>query len=199
MAAIHRGFSVANAAPYRNKPKWDLPIELHRCIEGLDIINDPSHIAGKRDLLFDIAQKAMNLNFDGLMIETHCAPDAAWSDAAQQVTGADLRALLDKLVIRRASTDDPDLLNKLEELRDVIDTLDLEIIALLSKRMETSREIGGYKRAHQITILQIERWRQIFESRTTEAEKGGLHANFVKSYLEALHLESIRQQSENND
>jgi chorismate mutase len=165
LAAIHRGFSIPNSAPYRNKPRWELPLELKSRLPNLEIINDPSHICGKRELLLGVAQKAMDLNFDGLMIESHCTPDLAWSDAAQQVTGAGLQALIAQLVIRKSSTNDPFVNNQLDQLRDSIDALDAEIINLLAKRMDISREIGEYKLAHHITIFQYERWRNILQTR----------------------------------
>ena len=196
LAAIHRGFSVPNSAPYRNKPKWEIPIELRNRIEGIEVVNDPSHICGKRELLLGVAQKAMDLNFDALMIESHCKPQAAWSDAAQQVTGDELRILLDSLIIRQASTDDPFVRNQLEQLREEIDTLDADIMALLTKRASVSREIGKYKRENNLTIFQYERWRSILQSRTEWAMEGSLSHEFVRSYLNALHLESIRQQTE---
>ncbi|MEY4927057.1 MAG: hypothetical protein RI894_1493, partial [Bacteroidota bacterium] len=196
LAAIHRGFSIPNSAPYRNKPRWELPLELKSRLPNLEIINDPSHICGKRELLLGVAQKAMDLNFDGLMIESHCTPDLAWSDAAQQVTGAGLQALIAQLVIRKSSTNDPFVNNQLDQLRDSIDALDAEIINLLAKRMDISREIGEYKLAHHITIFQYERWRNILQTRTDWANKAGMGNEFARRFLNALHLESIRQQTE---
>ncbi len=196
LAAIHRGFSVPNSAPYRNKPRWELPLELKNRLPNLEIINDPSHICGKRDLLLGVAQKAMDLNFDGLMIESHCAPQEAWSDAAQQVTGEGLQQLLNQLIIRNAATNDPVVNNKLDELRDTIDDLDAEIVALLAKRMDVSKQIGNYKLENHITIFQYERWRNILQTRTDWAQKAGIGSEFIRRFLNALHLESIRQQTE---
>jgi chorismate mutase len=196
LAAIHRGFSVPNSAPYRNKPKWEIPLELRNRLAGIEIIGDPSHISGKRELLLNVAQKAMDLNFDGLMIETHCNPTAAWSDAAQQVTGAALQDLMQKLIIRKATPDDPFVLNLLEQLRDDIDAIDAEVIALLNKRAKVSQQIGAYKREHNLTIFQYERWREILQSRTEWGHQGSLSNEFIRSYLNAIHLESIRQQTE---
>jgi chorismate mutase len=196
MAAIHRGFSVPNSAPYRNKPRWDLAIELRLQLPGLQIINDPSHICGKRELLLGVAQKAMDLDFDGLMIETHCTPETAWTDAAQQVTGDGLQALLAQIIIRNDSSDNPFLNDKLAELREDIDALDAEIIELLGKRMDVSRQIGNYKNEHHITIFQYERWREILKTRSDWAKKTDLSSTFMHSFLNAIHQESIKQQTE---
>ena len=195
MAAIHRGFSVKPAAPYRNRPRWEIPIDLRRRLEGLEIINDPSHICGNRTLLQEVAQKAMDLNFDGLMIESHCNPDAAWSDAKQQITGAQLTALMQSLIIRRPAAETHHEIEQLGGFRDQIDALDAEIIALLGKRMEVSRDLGSFKKQHHIAILQIERWRSLFQDCTREMTDTGLTPAFIKAYLDELHLESIRQQT----
>ena len=196
LAAIHRGFSVPNSAPYRNKPKWDLAIALRLQMPGLQMINDPSHICGRRDLLLGVAQKAMDLNFEGLMIETHCSPDTAWTDAAQQLTGEGLQALLAQIVIRKPSSDNEMLNDSLATLREDIDALDAEILQLLGKRMEVSRNIGAYKDEHHITIFQYERWREILQTRTKWGKNEHLSADFVHQFLNALHLESIKQQTE---
>ncbi len=196
LAAIHRGFSVSKSTPYRNQPKWEIPIELRRRIFGLEVICDPSHICGKRSLLQGVAQKALDLNFDGLMLETHINPDKALSDALQQVTPEGLNVLMDSLVIREMTTDDPEYWNKLEELRQVIDQLDAEIIELLRNRMEVASEIGRYKKINNIKILDMERWRHIFATRMSMSKEANLSEDFANGLLQAIHKESIKKQTE---
>lgn len=196
MAAIHRGFSVYGQHLYRNVPQWEIPIELRRLLPNLEIICDPSHIGGKREYLQEIAQYALNLDFDGLMIESHCSPDNAWSDAAQQITPDTLGLMLQALVKPEATTTDPIFLNKLEKLRKVIDLLDYQVLELLARRMELVREIGDYKKENNITILQIERWAEIFRTRTAKADKLQIDAPFIEAIINAIHQESIRQQTE---
>jgi chorismate mutase len=196
LAAIHRGFSVTNSAPYRNLPMWEVVIELRRQVPGLEIICDPSHIAGSRPLLRPIAQKALDLNFDGLMIESHINPDVALSDAQQQVTPSGLGELLGSLVKRRVDSNDPLFIANLEALRSDIDKLDREILELLGKRMEVAREIGLYKKENGITILQISRWQEIMDSRLKAAMAHGLTEKFATSFLQDVHNESIRQQEQ---
>lgn len=196
LAAIHRGFSVYGNHLYRNLPLWEIPIELRRQVPGLEIICDPSHIGGKRSLLLEIAQEAMLLDFDGLMIETHIHPDEAWSDAAQQITPEVLGTLLSQLKKPQAEITDPIFLNKLEKLRKHIDQIDFKVLELLAERMQLVREIGDYKKENNITILQMERWAEIFRSRMATAPELHLAAEFIESVINAIHKESIRQQSE---
>ncbi len=172
MAAIHRGFSTYDKTLYRNSPQWQLPIELRRRIPGLPIITDPSHICGNRDFLLDISQKAMDLNFDGLIIETHCNPDKALSDAKQQVTPEGLKNILDRLILRDSEVDD-DLMLTLAELRDQIDKLDDKLINLLEERMKVSEKIGQYKKDNNITILQTKRWDDMLKNRTILGNQKG--------------------------
>ena len=196
IAAIHRGFSVYGQHRFRNFPQWEIPIELRRILPNIEILCDPSHIGGKRDMIFEISQNALNLGFEGLMIETHISPDNAWSDAAQQVTPEVLGQILDKLHKPSLSSNDPIFRSKLEQLRKQIDNLDFKILDLLSERMEIVREIGAYKKENNITILQIERWTEIFASRMEKAEKMGTAPDFIESLINAIHQESIRQQTE---
>ena len=190
IGAIHRGFSSADKKIYRNLPQWHIPIELHRQLPNLPLICDPSHIGGKRELIAPISQQAMDLNFDGLIIETHCNPDKAWSDASQQVTPEVLELILDNLVIR----DTHQTTESLTALRRQIDVLDNDLLELLAKRMRVSQEIGTYKKEHNMPILQAQRYDEILKDRITQAEKMGMSDEFMKTVLMAIHEESIRQQ-----
>lgn len=196
VAAVHRGFSSYNAAsPYRNQPNWAIPIELKRRRPELLIICDPSHIAGKRALVPAIAQKAMNMGFEGLMIETHPRPDEAWSDAAQQLTPQSLAELLNGLVIREehAPTSE-DVRTEIEHIRQVMDTIDAEVIDLLARRMELSARLGMIKKKGNITAYQPDRWRDIVETRGAQARRLQLPEAFVLALYEAIHHESVKKQ-----
>jgi len=194
LAAIHRGFSVYNHRKYRNVPSWEIPIALKENRPDLPLICDPSHIGGKRDLLLEISQKSMDLNFDGLMIETHNNPDKAWSDAAQQLTPANLVVLLNDLVLRSQeySTDVADLIN---DIRDKVATLDDRIFDILSERMNLSEQVGKLKRENNITILQQEHWKKIIGTRMENSADYGLTQKFVRQLMDAIHQESIRHQT----
>ncbi|HLP13691.1 MAG TPA: chorismate mutase [Flavobacteriales bacterium] len=194
IVAVHRGFSTAEKYEYRNAPMWEIPIELKRRFPKLPLICDPSHIAGKRSLLQKVSQKALDLDVDGLMIETHIDPDKALSDAQQQITPLQLTQLLSKLVYKQQDGLTPHEHAGLEKLRLEIDELDEKIIALLADRMRISQKIGVYKKAHQMTTLQLERWRHIFESRTKQGTNLGLTERFLQKFLENLHKESIKRQ-----
>lgn len=196
LAAIHRGFSVTNSKPYRNLPMWHIPIELGRLIPGLEIINDPSHICGNRHMLAAVSQKALDLTFNGLMIESHINPDVALSDAKQQVTPDGLGELLGSLVTREAVSDNPMFVANLEALRSDIDRLDQEVLELLGKRMEVAREIGQYKKDNSVTILQMSRWKDVLDTRIKQATSYELSEKFCTQYLQQIHDESIRQQTE---
>ena len=196
LAAIFRGFSVFKPGIYRNAPMWELPIELRRRFPSLDILVDPSHITGNRSLIQHVAQHGIDLAFDGFMIETHIDPENAWSDAAQQLTPEGLGETLRALVHRKPTVDDPEFLANLEALRYDIDQLDQEIIRLMSERMTVSREIGRYKRNNEVTILQMNRWANIFESRIQATVKAGLSDSFAREFIQAVHNESIRQQDD---
>ena len=192
MAAIHRGFSSYDKKIYRNLPQWHIPIELRRRIPNLPIFCDPSHIGGKRELIASLSQQAMDLGFDGLIVESHCNPDCAWSDAAQQVTPDVLAYILNLLVIRKEKQSTENL----NELRTQIDECDNNIIEILAKRMRICREIGTFKKEHAMTILQTERYNEILEKRGAQGELCGMSADFVRTIFEAIHGESVRQQME---
>lgn len=195
IAAIHRGFhSYGASAGYRNLPNWALPIELKRRKPELAIICDPSHITGRRHRVAEIAQKAMDMHFDGLMIETHPHPDEAWTDAAQQVTPARLKEILDDLVVRQEFTEDMSGQVQLEYMRQVMDSLDAEIIDLIARRMQLSEQIGGVKRTFNMTVFQPARWREIIETRTGRGMIQALPQEFVVALYEKIHDESIRRQ-----
>jgi len=194
LAAIHRGFSTFDKSEYRNHPQWQIPIELRRRIPELPIFTDPSHIGGKRELLMDISQEAMDLNFDGLIIESHICPEKAWSDAAQQLTPAALKELLANLVLRNAAIGDTPRVT-LDELRKQIDKLDNKVLEVLKDRMAVSEAIGKYKFENNITILQTRRYDEIMNDRRLKAEKFKLGEEFVIKIFETIHEESIHRQS----
>lgn len=195
LAAIHRGFSSYEKGPLRNAPMWDLSIELKSRIPALDIICDPSHIAGARELISFISQKALDLNMAGLMIESHISPDNAWSDAKQQVTPAALSELMDSLVVRTPNSNDKGLKDALTLFRQQIDKLDEEILQKLATRMKISEQIGKYKKENKVTILQLSRWDEIVHSRLAVASAMGLSKEFSDSYLKLVHQESIQIQN----
>ncbi|MCD7710182.1 MAG: bifunctional 3-deoxy-7-phosphoheptulonate synthase/chorismate mutase type II [Porphyromonadaceae bacterium] len=190
IGVIHRGFSAYDKRIYRNLPQWHIPIELRRRFPNLPILCDPSHIGGKRDLIAPLCQQAMDLGFDGLIIESHCNPDAAWSDAPQQVTPEVLTYILDMLIIRETSQSTENL----KELRRQIDDLDNQLLDLLSKRMRISREIGRYKKEHDMPILQTARYDEILNKRVNQALDLEIDGEFMKTIYAAIHEESIRQQ-----
>jgi chorismate mutase len=195
VAAIHRGFHYFNRSPYRNAPMWEIPIELKRLIPSLPVITDISHICGRRDLLQDVAQKALDLETNGLMIESHIHPDKALTDAAQQLSPGALANMLSKLVIRKY-TGSIEFEHHLEKLRSEIDKLDVELIQLLAKRMEVIEEIGDYKKENNITILQLKRWQHIIEDRLAIGTSLGLDPAFLLSMLELVHEASIQRQTQ---
>lgn len=190
LGVIHRGFSTNDKTIYRNIPQWHIPIELKRRFPELPVICDPSHIGGKRDLIETISQQAMDLNFYGLIIESHCNPDEAWSDKDQQVTTEALGKIMKNLVIRDTVQTTEDL----SDLRNQIDELDNQLLQLLSKRMRVSREIGQYKLEHGMPILQTGRYSHILKDRAALAETMDMSAEFAMKVLEAIHTESVRQQ-----
>lgn len=191
IAAIHRGFGVYGKTLYRNDPQWHLPIELRRKVRDMPLFCDPSHIGGKRELIAPISQQALDLNFDGLMIESHISPDKALSDASQQVTPETLDYILSKLVLRdsKASTED------LNDLRKQIDKLDDHILETLSERMRVASQIGQYKKDHNMTILQTGRFDEILTKRAAQAKEFGLTEGFVKDVLSSIHEESVLHQN----
>ena len=190
LGAIHRGFSSYDKKIYRNLPLWHIPIELRRRMPDLPIFCDPSHIGGKRELIAPLCQQAMDLNFDGLMIESHRDPDAAWSDAFQQITPDVLDYVLNLLVIR----DSTQTTESLAELRRQIDGIDEQILELLAKRMRVSREIGVYKKEHNMPILQSPRYSEILENRSDMGKQMELNPEFIREMLKEIHEESVRQQ-----
>ena len=192
IGAIHRGFSSYDKKIYRNLPQWHIPIELHRQLPNLPIICDPSHIGGKRELIAPISQQAMDLHFDGLIVEAHCHPEKAWSDAAQQVTPDVLDFILNTLVIRDAVQ----TTENLSILRRQIDELDNNLLELLAHRMRVSKEIGQYKKEHNMPILQEQRYDEILSKRVSQAEQMGMDGEFMKTVLVAIHEESVRHQME---
>ena len=192
MAAIHRGFSSYDKKIYRNSPMWQIPIELRRRIPNLPIICDPSHIGGRRELIAPLCQQAMDLGFDGLIVESHCNPDEAWSDAKQQVTPDVLDYILDLLVIR----DETVTTEGITQLRHQIDDLDNQLMDLLSKRMRVCREIGQYKKEHNMTVLQPTRYGEILDKRGAQGALCGMGNDFVRTVFEAVHEERVRKQME---
>lgn len=192
IAAIHRGFSSYDKKIYRNLPMWQIPIELRRRIPELPIFCDPSHIGGRRELIAPLCQQAMDLGFDGLIIECHCDPDKAWSDAKQQITPDILDYILGLLVIRDQSV----TTEGISALRKQIDDLDNQLMELLSKRMRVCREIGHYKKEHNMTVLQTSRYNEILNKRGAQGSLCGMDPNFIKTIFEAVHEESVRQQIE---
>ncbi len=192
IGVIHRGFSSYDEKLYRNLPQWHIPIELKRRIPDLPVICDPSHIGGKRELIAPLSQQAMDLNYDGLIIESHCNPDCAWSDKEQQVTPDVLSYILNLLVIR----DSKQTTENLTELRKQIDVIDDELLSILNKRMRVSREIGQYKKEHHMQVLQTGRYDEILKDRIAAAIRMNISGEFMKIILEAIHEESIRQQIE---
>jgi chorismate mutase len=193
--AIHRGFHYFENSPFRNAPMWEIPIELKRLVPKLPIITDPSHISGRAELLKSISQKALDLEMDGLMIETHYDPSCAITDAAQQITPDELRLLISNLIIREKSGD-IHFQHKLEELRTEVDKIDGELLQILARRMEIIDEIGEYKKENQITILQMKRWAGIINDRLSQGTYLGLGDHFLKRLLQLIHEESIQRQTD---
>ena len=192
LGAIHRGFSSYEQKIYRNAPMWQIPIELHRRIPELPIISDPSHIGGRRELIAPLCQQAMDLGFDGLIVESHSDPDKAWSDAKQQVTPDVLDYILSLLIIR----DEHVTTESIQQLRKQIDDLDNQLMDILSKRMAVCREIGNYKKEHNMTVLQASRYNEILEKRGVQGSLTGMAPEFVAKVFESIHEESVRQQIE---
>lgn len=190
IAAVHRGFTSYEKHLYRNLPHWHIPIELRRRMPQIPIIGDPSHIGGRRELIAPLAQQALDLGFEGLIIESHCCPDKALSDAAQQVTPSMLREIMLQLVVREISQ----MTETLTELRRRIDGIDNQLLELLAERMRISREIGAYKKEQNMPILQTQRYDEILHNRMSQAEALGVNPEFIKSVLQAIHEESVQQQ-----
>jgi chorismate mutase len=196
IVAIHRGFTPFSETKYRNYPNWQTVIELRQLLPNLPIICDPSHIAGKRDFLYEISQKAFDMGMEGLMLESHIDPSCALSDAAQQLTPADLAKLLDRLVIRHETASNPDFATQLDVLRNRIDAIDTELLETLSSRVDIVKKIGQYKKDHNVTALQINRWTKLMEDRVNIGKKLELNEKFVKMLFELIHEDSVRMQTE---
>lgn len=192
LGAIHRGFSSFDKTIYRNLPMWQIPIELRRRIPELPIVCDPSHMGGKRELIAPLSQQALDLGFDGLMIESHCDPDKAWSDAKQQITPEVADFIVGMLVARESTY----TTEGIQQLRHQIDDLDNALMDLLAKRMRVCREIGQYKKEHNMTVLQTTRYNEILDKRGAQGALCGMGADFVKQVFEHIHEESVRQQIE---
>jgi len=195
LAAIHRGFFTYNNSKYRNIPQWQLALDLKRKFPKLPMICDPSHITGNSNHILEIAQKAMDMSYDGLMIETHIDPKNALSDKNQQITPAELEKILNKLVIRNFETDDKEFKATLKQLRIQIDDLDIELIDVLKRRMDLVEKIGVHKKENKVTILQNKRWMEMLKSRVRYGEENGLSELFIQQLLKAIHQESIDKQN----
>jgi len=194
LGVIHRGFSTYEKSKYRNIPEWQLAIELQTKFPDLPLINDPSHITGRRDMILDVSQTALDLNFDGLMIETHYDPDNAWSDAAQQVTPKSLVHIMEDLRIRKETDEEAEYKSNLSNLRAQIDIIDNQIVEILGKRMKVSDGIGELKKQKNVAVLQTNRWNAILGKMILEGESKGLSEEFVLKMFKAIHQESINHQ-----
>jgi chorismate mutase len=196
IAAIHRGFHSYDNGPFRNSPKWELAIELKTLCPELPVICDPSHIGGTPELIPYLAQKAMDMDMDGLMIETHCNPKEAWSDAKQQITPIELQQIVGDLNIRTSSVASIELQTKLEELREIIHKLDNDLLELFAKRMAVSNSIGEYKRDNNVTVLQVAHWKKLIDTSISKGNQLGLSKEFIEKVYFLIHDESIRRQME---
>ena len=194
LGAIHRGFSTYEKTKYRNTPEWQLAIEFQNKFPDLPLINDPSHITGKRDMIFEVSQTALDLNFDGLMIETHFDPEKAWSDAAQQVTPDTLKQIMEDLKVRKQTNTEEEYQKSLNNLRAQITVADNQLVALLGKRMQVADQIGGLKKEKNVAVLQSKRWNEILGNMILEGETKGLSEEFVLKMFKAIHQESINHQ-----
>ena len=194
LGAIHRGFSTYEKSKYRNIPEWQIAIEFQNKFPDLPLINDPSHITGNREMIFDVSQTALDLNFDGLMIETHFDPENAWSDAAQQVTPTKLKQIMEDLKIKKETETATSYREPLENLRAQINVVDDQLIELLGKRMKVADKIGELKKAQNVAVLQSRRWNEILGNMVLEGESKGLSEEFVLRMFKAIHQESINHQ-----
>jgi len=194
LGVIHRGFSAYEKTRYRNNPEWQLPIDLQNRFPDLPLILDPSHIAGRRDIIFDLCQTALDLNYDGLMVETHHDPDNAWSDASQQITPAALVKIMDDLKIRKETSAGAEYNNKINTLRTQIDVIDHQLIEVLGKRMKVSDGIGALKKSNNVAVLQSKRWNEILGKMILEGEENKLSEEFILRMFKAIHQESINHQ-----
>jgi chorismate mutase len=195
IGVIHRGFSTSSKSKFRNNPEWQIPIEFQNRFPDIPLICDPSHICGRRDLIHDVSQKSLDLNFDGLMIETHVDPDSAWSDAAQQITPSKLIQLMKELKIRRGNFQEEDYIKKLSNYRAKIDMIDNDLVEILGKRMILSDKIGKLKKDKNVAVLQSKRWNEILGKMILEGKDNGLSEEFVLQIFKAIHQESINHQN----
>ena len=195
LCAVHRGFGTHETTPYRNAPHWSVPIELHRRLPSLPILCDPSHIGGRRDMIASLSQQALDIGFDGLMIESHCNPAVALSDSKQQLVPEALNTLLEGLKWRAGSSSSESFQTSLLGMREQIDSLDREIIKLLSERMKVAEDIGRIKRENDVRILQFSRWEDIVERALAQNKSLGLSEQFLRTILDAIHVESIDRQN----
>ena len=195
IGVIHRGFSTSSKSKFRNNPEWQIPIEFQNRFPDIPLICDPSHICGRRDLIHDVSQKSLDLNFDGLMIETHVDPDSAWSDAAQQITPSTLIQLMKELKIRRGDFQEEDYIKKLSNYRAKIDMIDNDLVEILGKRMNLSDKIGKLKKDKNVAVLQSKRWNEILGKMILEGKDNGLSEEFVLQIFKAIHQESINHQN----
>ena len=196
LGTVHRGFSTYTKTKYRNIPEWQIPIELQTRFPDLPLFCDPSHITGKRDMVFDVAQTALDLNYDGLMIESHNNPDEAWSDAAQQLSPEALKNTLKALKIRKKTDTQVEYIKQLTRLRTEIDIMDNQLIEVLGKRMQVAGEIGSLKKTRNVAVLQKSRWEDILKKMTLEGGQRGLSEEFILRVFKAIHQESINRQKE---
>jgi chorismate mutase len=196
LGLIHRGFSSYGNTEFRNAPMWHLALEMKRRMPGMLMVNDPSHICGRRDILQATAQKAIDLDFDGLMIESHIDPDNAWSDAKQQITPERLAEMLEAISWRNENVPSPSFHAALDKLREQINHIDDELMQLISQRMSIAEKIGEYKKNNNVTIFQQSRWNEVLEKALVKASKVGLSEEFITRYMDAIHMESINRQNQ---
>ena len=194
LGVIHRGFSTYEKTRYRNNPEWQVAVDLQNRFPDLPLILDPSHIAGRRDIIFDLCQTALDLNYDGLMVETHHTPDEAWSDAKQQITPERLVQIMEDLRIRKVMDDEAEFQNELNKLRTQIDVIDHQLIEILGKRMKVADGIGSLKKSRNVAVLQTKRWNEILGKMILEGEQNNLSEEFVLRMFKAIHQESINHQ-----
>ena len=194
LGVIHRGFSTYEKTKYRNNPEWQIPIDFKNRFPNLPLIIDPSHITGNRDMIFQVTQEALDLNYDGMIIETHIDPDNAWSDAAQQVTPENLKKIIFDLTIRKETDDAYEYQSKLAKLRGKIDEFDAKLLDVIGKRMKVTEDIGALKKEKNVAVLQNKRWNEILEKMVNEGSQKGLSEEFVIQFFKAIHQESISHQ-----
>ena len=194
LGVIHRGFSTYEKTKYRNNPEWQIAIDLKNRFPNLPLIIDPSHMTGNRDMIFQVTQEALDLNYDGMIIETHIDPDNAWSDAAQQVTPENLKKIIFDLTIRKETDEAYEYQSKLAKLRGKIDEFDAKLLDVIGKRMKVTEDIGALKKEKNVAVLQNKRWNEILEKMVNEGSQKGLSEEFIIQFFKAIHQESISHQ-----